>query len=53
MKWLDIAWEQEGAGVEEIGGPQASKSVIAYFHSINATSAFTGGNVSWRVVARI
>lgn len=33
-KWLEIAWEQEGAGVEEIGGPQANKSIVAYFHRI-------------------
>jgi len=46
MKWLDIAWEQEGAGVEEIGGPQASKSVIAYFHDINRPD-ITSDEIPW------
>lgn len=34
MRWMEIAWEQEGVGAEEIGGPAAHKSVIAYFHQI-------------------
>lgn len=46
MRWLEIAWEQEGAGVAEIGGPRASASVIAYFHQINRPD-ITSDEVPW------
>ncbi|HRO48761.1 MAG TPA: TIGR02594 family protein [Hyphomicrobium sp.] len=46
MRWMDIAWEQEGAGVEEIGGPQAHKSIIAYFHQIGRAD-ITSDEVPW------
>lgn len=44
--WLDIAWQQEGAGVEEIGGPQANASVVAYFREINRPDA-TSDEIPW------
>lgn len=46
MKWMDTAWSQEGAGVCEIGGPQASASVIGYFREINRPD-ITSDEVPW------
>lgn len=46
MKWLEIAWEQEGAGVDEIGGPAANTSIVAYFHDINRPD-ITSDEVPW------
>jgi len=44
--WLDIAWQQEGAGVEEIGGPQANASIIGYFRDIGRPDA-TSDEIAW------
>lgn len=44
--WMQIAWEQEGAGVAEIGGPQAHKSIVAYFHQIGRPD-ISSDEVAW------
>lgn len=44
--WMEIAWQQEGAGVAEIGGPQAHKSIVAYFHEIQRPD-ITSDEVPW------
>ena len=45
-RWLEIAWEQEGAGVAEIGGPAANKSIVAYFHDIGRPDV-TSDEIAW------
>jgi uncharacterized protein (TIGR02594 family) len=44
--WMEIAWEQEGAGVEEIGGKAAHKSVLMYFRENNRAEV-TSDEVPW------
>lgn len=44
--WMDVAWEQEGAGVEEIGGPAAHKSIIGYFRTLNRPDV-TSDETAW------
>lgn len=44
--WMEIAGEQEGAGVEEIGGPQAHKSIVAYFAAIGRPD-ITSDEIAW------
>lgn len=46
VRWLEIAWQQEGADVCEIGGPQANASVVAYFHKIGRPDV-TSDEVPW------
>lgn len=46
MRWLEIAWEQEGADVREIGGPRAHASIIGYFHGIGR-SDITSDEIYW------
>lgn len=44
--WMDIAWEQEGAGVEEIGGPASNMSIVAYFAAIGRPDV-TSDAIAW------
>jgi uncharacterized protein (TIGR02594 family) len=46
MNWMEIAWEQEGAGVAEIGGPAADKKIVSYFHGIGRSDV-TSDEVPW------
>ena len=50
MRWLEIAWEQEGADVREIGGPRAHASIIGYFHGIGRTD-ITSDEIYWCAAA--
>ncbi len=49
-RWLEIAWEQDGAGVAEIGGPRANASIIGYFHGIGRTDV-TSDEIYWCMAA--
>jgi uncharacterized protein (TIGR02594 family) len=49
-RWLEIAWEQDGAGIAEIGGPQANASIVAYFREINRPD-ITSDEVPWCAAA--
>lgn len=35
MNWLDIAWEQESAGVVEVSGAKANPTIIDYFAGVD------------------
>lgn len=50
MRWLEIAWEQEGADVREIGGPRAHESILGYFRAINRPD-ITSDEVPWCAAA--
>jgi uncharacterized protein (TIGR02594 family) len=49
-KWLEIAWQQEGAGVAEIGGPKANATIVGYFHGIGRIDV-TSDEVHWCAAA--
>jgi len=44
--WMEFAGEQEGASVAEIGGPQAHKSIVAYFAAIGRPD-ITSDEIAW------
>lgn len=48
--WLEIAWEQEGQGIEEIGGKAAHASILMYFRE-NGRAEVTSDEVPWCAAA--
>jgi uncharacterized protein (TIGR02594 family) len=50
MKWMDIAWQQEGADIREIGGRAANGSILEYFRA-NGRAEVTSDEVPWCAAA--
>ncbi len=48
--WMPIAWEQEGQGIEEIGGKAAHASILMYFRE-NGRAEVTSDEVPWCAAA--
>lgn len=50
MRWMEVAWEQEGADVREIGGPKANQTIVGYFHAIGRPD-ITSDEIAWCAAA--